>query len=110
MVTVVFISGLFAVAYQNTIEDPEISQFAQCLTESGAIMYGVDTCPACTQQKGIFGPSFSHIEYIECRFDPAACQRENIQSYPTWVFDGEHRIGVLDLYELASWTDCDLIA
>jgi hypothetical protein len=40
--------------------------FADCLTESGAKMYGTDWCPHCKNQKKLFGSSFDKVDYINC--------------------------------------------
>ncbi len=51
--------------YQNYA--PSVyDDFAQCLTEQGAQMYGASWCPHCLDQKELFGSAFRHIDYIEC--------------------------------------------
>jgi len=88
--------------------------FAQCLTDSGAKMYGAYWCPHCDDQKNTFGKSFNHVDYIECdprgdNANPAACEAAGIQGYPTWIFsDGERASGSLPLRELAFRTGCVL--
>lgn len=91
-------------------------EFAQCITDSGAIMYGAYWCPHCNNQKEAFGNSARLINYVECDArgddaDPAACQAAGIQGYPTWIFaDGQRVAGEIALQELAFRTNCTLPA
>lgn len=86
--------------------------FAECLTESGAKMYGAYWCAACIEQKRMFGNSWDRIEYIECSLPNNAgqtqeCISEGIQSYPTWEFaDGSRLSGVLTEDQLRDKTGC----
>ncbi|MFH1400946.1 MAG: hypothetical protein ABIH41_05485, partial [Nanoarchaeota archaeon] len=36
---------------------PALDDFARCLTQSGATMYGASWCPHCNDQKEMFGSS-----------------------------------------------------
>lgn len=86
-----------------------MDQFAQCLTENGAIMYGTDTCPACRNQKTMFGDAFAYLEYVNCSFDQASCQTANVSSIPQWfVGDERLQVGVTPLTVLAEKTGCEL--
>ena len=88
--------------------------FAQCLSESGAKMFGAYWCPHCQQQKADFGKSWEYVDYIECSLprragQTAVCTQAGIESYPTWEFaDGSRRNGKLSLNELALATGCSL--
>ena len=75
---------------------------AQYLTEQGAIMYGTDWCPFCQEQKNIFGNSFRFINYVDCDRSRAACNSAGVQSYPTWVVNGERHTGVQSPERLAA--------
>lgn len=87
--------------------------FAQCITDSGAKMYGAYWCPHCTEQKKDFGGSWDIINYIECSLPNRAgqtdiCKQANIESYPTWEFaDGERVSGRLNFQTLAQKTGCE---
>ena len=87
---------------------------AQCITDSGAKMYGAYWCPHCINQKELFGPSFDKITYIECdargdNADPKACEEAGVEGYPTWIFgDGTRRSGEVPLRTLASLTGCSM--
>ena len=89
-------------------EDPKIRALAEHLTEAGVLFYGASWCPHCQEQKLLFGASASRLPYIEC--SPAgpntpqapSCNRAGVQSYPTWVINGQAFAGrVLSLAELA---------
>ncbi|MDP3986922.1 MAG: hypothetical protein Q8P81_01710 [Nanoarchaeota archaeon] len=91
----------------------EYEEFAQCINDSGAKMYGAYWCSACSQQKRILGDS-KNIPWVECSLpnragQTAECISEGIQSYPTWEFsDGSRMVGVLSREELSDKTGCVL--
>lgn len=88
--------------------------FARCLNNSGARMYGAWWCTHCADQKELFKGSFPLVPYIECsdagsRSQNSLCTSANIRSYPTWVFgDGRRLEGVLSFKELSRVTGCAL--
>ncbi|PIN99701.1 hypothetical protein COT72_05505 [archaeon CG10_big_fil_rev_8_21_14_0_10_43_11] len=102
------ISGFFV------SEPGKYDEFAQCLTMSGAKMYGTYYCGACTKQKAQFGSSITFVEYVECDLGNGqglrkACVDKNIQSTPTWIFSDESRlVGLQPLDALAQKTGCKL--
>jgi hypothetical protein len=99
----------------NAVSDPGMYEdFAQCVTNSGAAMYGAYWCPHCQDQKEMFGSSWGLINYVECdpRGDgarPELCEQNGITGYPTWIFgNGERASGTLPLSTIASRTGCYL--
>lgn len=60
-------------------------EFAKCLTEKGAVMYGAEWCTHCKEQKAAFGDSFKYIKYIECPENILLCTDKGINGYPTWI-------------------------
>lgn len=83
--------------------------FADCLTESGAKMYGTDWCPHCKNQKKLFGSSFDKVDYINCERNQKKCKEAGIKGYPTWIFkDGSGAAGTQQLKTLADRTNCQL--
>ena len=115
---VVFITFiLFAVLKPtgNATKTPgKYDSFAQCLTEKGTKMYGAFWCPHCQDQKEDFGSSWKYVTYIECSLPDRSgqtplCQKEGIESYPTWEFSDKSREkGVMTLNELSEKTGCPL--
>lgn len=112
----IVVLGAAIAAWIYTVNQPgPYDQFASCLEEKGANFYGAYWCPACNQQKALFGRSADQLPYTECSLpggqgQNALCQEENIGAYPTWEFaDGERVTGVLSLEELAKRTECTLL-
>lgn len=88
--------------------DENVYSFASCMTESGAIMYGTEWCPHCTDQKRLFGSAFEDINYIDCDKNRDACISAGIQGYPTWIIDGRAYPGKQELSRLSELTSCPL--
>jgi uncharacterized membrane protein/glutaredoxin len=88
-------------------EDPWIRNLAEHLSRSDAKFYGASWCPHCTEQKHLFGSSEKRIPYVECSPggpkapQAQACKDKNIQSYPTWIINGQRYTGVQPLDALA---------
>ena len=84
--------------------DPD--ELAQCMTDSGAILYGTPWCGACDHQKRAFGTSLQFINYVDCDSEPEYCAASRIRAYPTWEIAGRKYQGSPPLPELAKLTDC----
>jgi len=88
-------------------EDPWIRALAEHLSRSDSKFYGASWCPHCAEQKKLFDGSVNRIPYVECSPGgpnaPQAevCSNKNIQSYPTWIIDGQRYTGVQPLDALA---------
>jgi len=93
----------------------EYDNFANCITNSGAKMFGAYWCSNCNNQKDLFGSSFDNIQYIECSLpnkggQTPECNQEGITGYPTWEFaDGERVAGFTSLVQLSLKTGCPLV-
>ena len=108
---VVIVLVLWATPSINS--DPsKYDEFAQCLTDNGAVMYGAFWCPHCAETKKNFGSSFQYIVYVEC--DPRGeneqaelCIEKEIERYDTWEFtDGSRVIGEPTFEQLSEGTGC----
>ena len=113
VVAVVLVFFLFFSGSSAPTAPGKYDQFAQCLTEKGAKMYGAFWCPHCADQKKMFGSSFKHVDYVEC--DPSGkgarpqlCTKAGVKSYPTWVINGKQYVGAQQLEQLASVSGCEL--
>jgi len=90
------------------------ADFAQCLADEEATFFGAFWCPACEEQKRLFGRAEGSLPYEECSTPDRqgqlqVCIDEGITSYPTWEFaDGERAQGVVSLEDLSEKTGCDL--
>ena len=82
----------------------EWDDFANCLTESGAVMYGTEWCSHCKAQKEMFGNSFENINYVDCDEDRKACSDAEITGFPTWNVNGKNYPGEQSISKLAQLT------
>ena len=88
-------------------EDPWVRSLAEHLSKNDAKFYGASWCPHCNDQKKLFGSSAKRLPYVECspggQRAPQApdCKEKNIQSYPTWIINGQRHTGVQPLDTLA---------
>lgn len=81
---------------------------AQCLTDTGAIMYGTEWCPHCQAQKEMFGSSFQYVNYVDCDKYRQVCVDAGVRGFPTWAINGGNYAGTQDLYNLAKYSGCSL--
>jgi hypothetical protein len=86
----------------------EFDLFADCLTESGAVMYGADWCSHCQEQKHMFGSSFDEVNYVNCDLQPQNCSAADISGYPTWIIAGNRLVGTQSLDALSTATGCTI--
>jgi len=84
-----------------------LDDFAQCLADRGAVMYGAEWCPHCQDEKRAFGDSWHIVPYVECPDDPALCLDKEITGYPTWLIGTSTRlIGTQGVEKLSEITGC----
>ena len=77
--------------------------FAKCLNENGAVMYGaMDWCHFTQGQKAMFGKSFKYLNYHEYTELPG------IKKTPTWVINGKWYENAQSFEKLAALTGCRL--
>ncbi len=119
MVAVLALAGMTAgLSYYTgyvTQQPGPYDDFAACLTEKGATVYGAYWCPNCQRQKLNFGNSFRLINYVECdpndpegKGQPTLCEAEGITAYPTWVYQGQKHVGLKSMEELSGMTGCEI--
>lgn len=102
---VVCVIILMTVAYSvYSINKPSsYDNFAKCLAEKGAVMYGaMDWCKYTQGQKAMFGNSFKYVNYHEYQDLPG------IKKTPTWVINGQWYENVQSFDKLAALTGCKL--
>jgi len=93
------------VVYDNV----DMKALAQAITDSGAIFFGADWCPFCTEQKGLFGEGASNLPFVEVSNPQHTLNQigadNNISSLPTWDFaDGTRVTGVQSIEDLIAYT------
>jgi hypothetical protein len=107
--------GLYRLMARSGAEVPsgDTRALAQCLTDSGAKMYGTFWCPHCQKQKEAFGDAFGLVNYVECTLNGQqdvlnpVCADAGVSSFPTWVFgDGTRQSGELSFSVLAERSGC----
>ncbi len=88
--------------------------FAKCLANKGAKMYGLYWCPHCQEQKEMFGKAFEYVPYEECAIEHSSelaprCKIAGVKLFPSWQFGAEPpKEGVLSLDALSDKTGCAL--
>lgn len=88
--------------------DAEQKALSDHLRAEGAVFYGAWWCPACFQQKSLFGKQAGNsLPYVECDEDGGRerCKAAKIRAFPTWEMEGKPRLeGVQSLEELKAWS------
>jgi len=92
----------------ETTESVSTPEFAECISDSGAVFYGTTWCSHCNSQKALFGSTIDKIEFVDCDLSRELCSLAGVSAYPTWVINGEKHIGTQPLEELADLTGCTL--
>ena len=103
-ISVVFILIFVGIgfSYINTLKPALLDDFAKCLSEKGAIMYGATFCQYTGAQKGMFGNSIRFIDSRDFTEDP------NIKITPTWLINGKYYENVQTFNRLADLTGCKI--
>lgn len=100
----------------SAADKASLDNFARCLSEKKAVMYGAFYCDHCKEQKDMFGDAAQYLPYVECiergtRKETDQCKALGIRRTPTWIFEqsGQRVDGkVLSLQELSQKTGCKL--
>jgi len=110
----VFVGVIAFAVFKPGVPPGLYDDFAQCVTESGATMYGAYWCSHCVSQKEAFGDSIEYIDYVECAIPNVngptkECEDAGITGYPTWVFGDDSRAeGEVTFEQLSQVTGCEL--
>jgi glutaredoxin len=104
----IFLSIILIILIGCTSKEITLGDFAQCLTEKEAVMYGTEWCPHCQSQKALFEEFFQYINYVDCELNREDCIEKGIQGFPTWIIDGESYPGEQPLSKLASLAKCEI--
>lgn len=89
-------------------------EYAMCLKNKGAVLYGTFWSPHTDEQKSRLGSSYKYLPYVECSTPDAMgqtqiCKDKKINVYPTWVFaDGSRLSGNYTTEQLGIKTGCEL--
>ena len=109
LAAVLFLTGGYAASRPISAEQAYAAGLARHLTAEGVKMYGAYWCPACNNQKALFGPAAAMLPYILCDArspigQPGGCVAAQIRAFPTWEIKGQRYEGVLSLEQLAEMT------
>lgn len=92
---VIVIGLLWVLDQQEAPKREAYATLAQCLSDEEVVFYGAFWCPACAQQKAMFGGAVKKLPYAECslpdRTQNEMCTEAEIANYPVWEFvrDGD---------------------
>ena len=96
---------------KNQSEPSKYDDFAQCITDAGAILYTSEGCSYCLSQKNLLGNSIKFIKEVECTINPNMCIDAGISGVPTWII-GDEKVEGFDknktMQELSDATGCPL--
>ncbi|CEM00685.1 unnamed protein product [Vitrella brassicaformis CCMP3155] len=80
---------------------PNATAVAEKLKDAGAVMYGMNWCPYCAQQKAMFGDAVDQITYVECVNDPTLTNEcAPACGIPSWTIKGQCYTGLQPLERL----------
>lgn len=82
--------------------------FAKCLSEKGAIVYGNDFCSFTQKQLGWFGKSKNYLSYVKCAENKGLCNSKGVKVTPTWEIAGTMYPEVQTFERLSSITGCEI--
>ena len=107
---IIIIGMIVYIIWEYGRSEPKIDDkdLALCLKRKGVKFYGASYCKYCTRQKEMFGDSAKDLPYIECE-NPKnpECEQQNIDGYPTWVFQNGKKVsGLLNMEELKEYSEC----
>ncbi len=86
----------------------EFDDFAKCLTEKGAVMYGNDFCQYTRGQMNFFGKSKQYINYIKCINNEELCNSKGVKVTPTWEIEGKMYEQVQTFEKLSALSGCEI--
>lgn len=103
---IILFSALTVSSYMKS--PGEYDDFAKCLTEKGAVVYGNNLCSYTGKQLNFFGKSKEYLNYIRCEKNDKLCDEKGVKITPTWEFEGKTYSGVQTFEALARITGCEI--
>ena len=92
--------------YSYTQKPGNYDDFAKCLSENGAVVYGNDYCQYTNKQLNFFGKSKEFLNYVKCADNKSLCDSKNIKITPTWEIDGKFYEQIQTFEKLSVLTAC----
>ncbi len=101
LVIILLSAGTYAYIYYT--QPGPYDNFAKCLTQKGAVMYGaIQWCKYTQGQANMFGKSFHYINYHD------ESELAGLKTRPTWVINGKWYEKVQSFDTLAAATGCSI--
>ena len=107
IIAVIVIFSSFTV-YSYMKKPGQYDDFAKCLTEKGAVMYGNDFCSYTARQLTFFGKSRKYLNYVKCIDNKKLCDEKGIEITPTWEIDGKMYEQTQNFEQLSALTGCEI--
>lgn len=98
-----------SVAGTTTNENSDyLEKLAKFMTDQGMVIYGSYQSPETKSQKDLFGESSQFLNYVECDATGTSansdeCISQNVNVYPTWIYNGTKYVGIQTLSDLARY-------
>src|SRR3989338_8885992 len=93
---IILVISIIGYGFVKSNQPGPLDNFAKCLTDKGAVMYGASFCKYTSGQKGMFGNSMKFIDYRDFTED------SNIKLTPTWKINGQYYENAQSLDRLSS--------
>ena len=101
--------GLISYTFYFKSQKPgEYDNFARCLTEKGAVIYGNDFCQYTNKQLNDFGKSDKYLKYVKCADNKELCDSKNVKITPTWEINKEMYEGIQSYDRLSQLSGCEI--
>ena len=109
MVVLLIAIGIFSYTiYLRSQRPGQYDNFAKCLSEKGAVIYGNDFCQFTASQLNSFGRSEKYLKYVKCADNKELCDSKGVKITPTWEISGQMYSGAQSFEKLAELTKCKL--
>jgi|TARA_B100001964_G_C14239396_1_gene604185 uncharacterized membrane protein YvbJ len=106
VLVIIVLIGSFSIVNAN--KPGPLDDFAKCLSEKDAVMYGaLSWCKYTQAQKAMFGKSFNHLNYIDYTEYPEE-QFGKIKKTPTWIINGKAYENVISIDKLSQLSGCEI--
>ena len=86
----------------------QYDEFAKCMTEKGAVIYGNDFCSYTNKQMNFFEKSKKYLNYIKCAENKELCDAKGVKVTPTWEINGKMYAQVQSFERLSEITGCKI--
>lgn len=100
-IIVIGIISIFLIKNNSYISEETI----KCIAEKSEF-YVLSECPACKEQKKLFGENYYYLNITDCTFETEKCINTGIKRIPTWIISGKKYEGVQSIRELKELTGC----